>query len=909
MLKMGKYLLTFSREDHTCAIWDTAAEEFALIRIHRLPSDSTVSCVLHPHAYLDKILIGTEEGHLDLFNIHVGELVYRLKPFERIRDFNVLNNLILRNNEEETNDDDAMTISVTCLCNSSVLDVVAIGLSDGQIILHNIRYDKSLFSLVHSPGPITSLSFRTDGEPCMVSGNAKGEIAVWDLNKRSLIQLLSNAHSASVTTLLFVPYEPVLISSGADNTLHSYIFDRSDKPRLENRKEGHSMPPNYIKFYDPSGNWLISAGIDQQVRLTSLVDRITSQISQKLKEKRKRLNSSKVKLEEKQLRLPVITGLDTCYLRQDDWENMVTCHRGSNIVYTWNVKNMSISNKTLYSPEKQFGQVSSICISICGNFAFTGRTKGYVEKWNLQSGTLKAHCTEYMPKGDKDHVSLKIAHHGSVNGIVVDNTNAKVISGGYDGFLKIWDLSKCSLISKYNLGSSITKIVKSKVSNLIAVSTDKFEIYIYDMNTNVLIRKHQKHEHSINDMTFSHDSRLLISCCAGCSIIAYDIVSARVIDWLQVPKMATSLDFHPEGLYLASSHADSVGISLWLNKLLFGNAIIQSVSAPIYVNLPMTSHEAEKINTEEEQQLDIQLGQSMIEKRKRKRQMDQLLSVEDSNSEEEEDAMEDKSEEGKEQERQDALMLDEDFGKRMKLNDERDDSHSTRAHNTCLISFSGISKSKWNSIIHLDELRERNKAANSDASMNSIAPFILSSLPTLSGAPKFVRNENSGLNSKILGKSHNHHTHSKEMDNEMEEEEEDNHMEYSSSELMALIKQARTNGASNYLPVIEKLKSMNPKEIDISIRLINVGNDLQEVKNLVDFFIFMLRKKYYFDLVQALINLFLQVHSELISKSNDLALFDKIDELIELQSKCWNPLDNTMQNSLCLSKYILHQLF
>jgi U3 small nucleolar RNA-associated protein 21 len=382
-----------------------------------------------------------------------------------------------------------------------------------------------------------------------------------------------------------------------------------------------------------------------------------------------------------------------------------------------------------------------------------------------------------------------------------------------------------------------------------------------------------------------------------------------VIDWLQVPKMATSLDFHPEGLYLASCHADSVGISLWLNKLLFGNAIIQSVSAPIYVNLPMTSHEAEKINTEEEQQLDIQLGQSMIEKRKRKRQMDQLLSVEDSNSEEEEDAMEDKSEEGKEQERQDALMLDEDFGKRMKLNDKRDDSHSTRAHNTCLISFSGISKSKWNSIIHLDELRERNKAANSDASMNSIAPFILSSLPTLSGAPKFVRNENSGLNSKILGKSHNHHSHSKEMDNEMEEEEEDNHMEYSSSELMALIKQARTNGASNYLPVIEKLKSMNPKEIDISIRLINVGNDLQEVKNLVDFFIFMLRKKYYFDLVQALINLFLQVHSELISKSNDLALFDKIDELIELQSKCWNPLDNTMQNSLCLSKYILHQLF
>jgi U3 small nucleolar RNA-associated protein 21 len=52
-------------------------------------------------------------------------------------------------------------VSVTCLANSPALDIVAIGLSDGRIILHNLKYDKTLFTFTHSPGPVTALSFRT----------------------------------------------------------------------------------------------------------------------------------------------------------------------------------------------------------------------------------------------------------------------------------------------------------------------------------------------------------------------------------------------------------------------------------------------------------------------------------------------------------------------------------------------------------------------------------------------------------------------------------------------------------------------------------------------------------------------------------------------------------------------------
>ncbi len=319
MLKMGKYLLTFSRDDKMCAVWDTSDEEdeqFSLIRTHQLPHDSTITCVIHPNAYLDKVLIGTEEGHFDLYNIRVGELVHRFSafPLEKSLGDNVLQKMILRNVDGDDGEQNSTDFArITSMCNSPSLDVVAIGLSDGKIMLYNIRYEKVLFTLTHTPGPVTSLSFRTDAVPGLVSGTARGEIGVWDLEKRSLVQLLPHAHSSAVTQLLFVPYEPVLVSSGADNTLQTYIFDRPDKPRMENRKEGHSQPPTSIKFYDPCGNWLITAGTDQQVRITSLVDRVTGQISQKLKEKKKKLQqkNNDSRLEDQNIRLLSVTGLDT----------------------------------------------------------------------------------------------------------------------------------------------------------------------------------------------------------------------------------------------------------------------------------------------------------------------------------------------------------------------------------------------------------------------------------------------------------------------------------------------------------------------------------------------------------------------------------------------------------------------
>ena len=50
-------------------------------------------------------------------------------------------------------------------------------------------------------GPITALTFRTDGALIMITGSSQGHLAIWDLEQQALVQQHRHAHSGAVTGL------------------------------------------------------------------------------------------------------------------------------------------------------------------------------------------------------------------------------------------------------------------------------------------------------------------------------------------------------------------------------------------------------------------------------------------------------------------------------------------------------------------------------------------------------------------------------------------------------------------------------------------------------------------------------------------------------------------------------------
>lgn len=93
------------------------------------------------------------------------------------------------------------------------MDVVAVGLVDGRMILHNLKLDETIFHATQDWGPVTSISFRADGPTFMATGSMEGHVSLWNLEDRKMEHQITKAHFATVTGLQFLPNEPLLVTS------------------------------------------------------------------------------------------------------------------------------------------------------------------------------------------------------------------------------------------------------------------------------------------------------------------------------------------------------------------------------------------------------------------------------------------------------------------------------------------------------------------------------------------------------------------------------------------------------------------------------------------------------------------------------------------------------------------------
>jgi WD40 repeat protein len=60
----------------------------------------------------------------------------------------------------------------------------------------------------------------SDGHPVLASASSTGHIALWDLNSGGrLLHIIRGAHDGAVSAVEWVPGQPVLISSGEDNSI------------------------------------------------------------------------------------------------------------------------------------------------------------------------------------------------------------------------------------------------------------------------------------------------------------------------------------------------------------------------------------------------------------------------------------------------------------------------------------------------------------------------------------------------------------------------------------------------------------------------------------------------------------------------------------------------------------------
>ena len=176
------------------------------------------------------------------------------------------------------------------------------GLADGRSVVHNIKFDETLVSFSHAQGgAVSSIAFRSDQTPTLATGSTSGQISVWDLEKKKLVTIIKDAHNAPVSSLRFLPREPVMVTASDDNTLKMWIFDQPDgTARLLRSRSGHSGAPDRVRFYKDARAMLSSSREDQSLRATfTFRDQMNRELSQRNLEHR----AKKFHVDEQSLRL------------------------------------------------------------------------------------------------------------------------------------------------------------------------------------------------------------------------------------------------------------------------------------------------------------------------------------------------------------------------------------------------------------------------------------------------------------------------------------------------------------------------------------------------------------------------------------------------------------------------------
>ena len=325
--------------------------------------------------YLNKIFVGRYDGKVDIWNVKTGKLIYSMLPVS------------------------PQAGAVTALQPSPTLSLIAIAYKGGAISICNIETGQLVVSLrtdSQQMSCVTSLAFRHDGLGAGEHGQASGmmatgcmdsgDITIWDLNNggramgilRRAHRTLAGESGSGIGHIQFLDGQPVMISSGRDNSLKTWIFDEipfSYIPRPLHSRSGHSAAITTLSFLPSasdgsefSGKWLLSASKDCSLWGFSVrKDSQNTELSQgavEHKTKRRAISTAHDGATQTHMdgnfRAPEITCI-ACSLNRDGgmgnttsgpiwanpkatraddssktgWESIVTGHRGDKYARTW----------------------------------------------------------------------------------------------------------------------------------------------------------------------------------------------------------------------------------------------------------------------------------------------------------------------------------------------------------------------------------------------------------------------------------------------------------------------------------------------------------------------------------------------------------------------------------------------
>jgi U3 small nucleolar RNA-associated protein 21 len=338
-------------------------------------------------------------------------------------------------------------------------------------------------------------------------------------------------------------------------------------------------------------------------------------------------------------------------------------------------------------------------------------------------------------------------------------------------------------------------------SDLIALACDDGSIRVLDIETRKLIRElwaSRSHAELLTlDYTFSNDGRWIISAASDSTVRVWDLPTGHLIDAMKLPSKCNTVAFSPSGEFLATGLDGEVGVHIWTNRTLFTHVSTRQINEDdiITVSAPTASGEG---------------GVATIE------------------------AATEQQEDEEEQDETTVPVMDQ-------LSDK-------------ITTLSLVPKSRWQTLLHLDVIRARNKPKEAPKAPEK-APFFL---------PSLGQNQVAGTDSSALALSGQEST-SRISSSALASRSS---AATATNEFTRLLAEAADS--SSHTALLAYLSSLPPSAADIAIRTLDTTEPYTELRTFIEALTARLQERRDYELVQAWMSVLLRLHGDVVIQDQEL---------------------------------------
>lgn len=715
--------------------------------------------------------------------------------------------------------------NISCIECATALDIIAIGTSSGGVYLYNFSAGQILDErIVASPtdvgAKVVSVSFRSDGSDHLVAALNTGDLYFYDLTRKSRVHLYRDCHKEE-----FGGVSSAKFLNGqpivVTNGGDNQLKELVFDPPLSSSNSSIITPPRHLRSRGGHSSPPVSLVFPNEEKTHFVYSASKDQT------------------------------LWSFSLRKDAQAQEFSQRPP---------KSGSLARKSALMREK-FPEITSLTMSATRegeweNMITTHKGEAFARTWDtkhkrvgrfefatVDGGLAKCSCVSQcgnfaLVGSSEGGIGVYNLQSGllrrkymlhkkkAVTGLAIDGMNRKMVSCGLDGIVGFYNFTDLKYLGKLQLDEPVTDMIYHKGSDLIACALDDLSIVVIDVVTQRVVRILYGHTNRITALDFSPDGHWIVSASLDGTLRTWDLSTGGCIDGIRLPSVATKVKFTPLGDFLATTHVSGNGISLWTNRAQFHvvstRHIEESDFAMAY--LPNAAGDG---------------GASMIEG-----------ALDDSKTED--------------------LDINQIYHSVDQVSDE-------------LITLSVGPRSKYQTILHVDTIKQRNKPKEPPKKPEQ-APFFLS----LSGASVGDRAAvaENGEASQIK--------HSEDSDGKSRLLDlRGNGAHNFESDFTRLLREGREKG--DYSEFLELLSMASPSTLDLEIRSLNSFPPHTEMSSFVEALSSGMNMNTNFDTFQAITALFLKHHADVVYANPGGSLVLALDKMAEVNARQGEKLDNLVK--------------